>query len=455
MEFTDKGREAFARVTKRDRRARLRAVDAAARAPPTRSSSSSASRSRSTTRSSRWRRSTSSRTPRASTAARAPRSTASATSGRRQRPRREPAHRRAADRAQADLEDAGLGDARQAGAAPGPARGRRRPGADDPLPARSSTACSAWSATVGAADLRGPPVRAGQADPDHADAAGHRGPDPHAGGGGRREHRHLRANQGGGARRADRSRPPSPRGYAKALRTIIDANVVTIGVAFILFMLATAGVKGFAFTLGIGTLVSLFTAVLATSAILGSMARTPAAALAAARSARGRERSAGSASTSWASRSWFFSMSGVILAVGAIAIASARDQLRHRLRVRHADQDAARAGSASVDQVRDALDAARLRRREDPGGRRPGARRERRSRSRCRDARAGRRSAGRARRSTTSFGVRRRDFSSSSIGPTFGAADRAHGADRGDRVAAPDLDLHRASASSASSRCRS
>src|SRR5215207_7180721 len=63
-------------------------------------------------------------------------------------------------------------------------------------------------------------------------------------------------------------------GYAKALRTIVDANVVTVGVAFILFTLATAGVKGFAFTLGIGTLVSLFTAVLATSAILGATART-------------------------------------------------------------------------------------------------------------------------------------------------------------------------------------
>ena len=32
-------------------------------------------------------------------------------------------------------------------------------------------------------------------------------------------------------------------------------------VAFILFILATAGVKGFAFTLGIGTLVVFFTAV--------------------------------------------------------------------------------------------------------------------------------------------------------------------------------------------------
>ena len=75
--------------------------------------------------------------------------------------------------------------------------------------------------------------------------------------------------------RAGRSIPAAiSAGYSKALRTIIDANVVTIGVAFILFTLATAGVKGFAFTLGIGTIVSLFTAVLATSAILGTMARS-------------------------------------------------------------------------------------------------------------------------------------------------------------------------------------
>src|ERR671920_583806 len=74
--------------------------------------------------------------------------------------------------------------------------------------------------------------------------------------------------------RAGRSIPAAiSSGYAKALRTILDANVVTLGVAFILFMLATAGVKGFAFTLLIGTLVSLFTAVLATQAILGSMSR--------------------------------------------------------------------------------------------------------------------------------------------------------------------------------------
>src|SRR5207302_7756161 len=62
-------------------------------------------------------------------------------------------------------------------------------------------------------------------------------------------------------------------GYGKAIKTIADANAVTLLVAFILFTLATAGIKGFAFTLGVGTLVSLFTAVLFTSAILGSMSR--------------------------------------------------------------------------------------------------------------------------------------------------------------------------------------
>jgi SecD/SecF fusion protein len=109
-------------------------------------------------------------------------------------------------------------------------------------------------------------------------------------------------------------------GYAKALRTIIDANVVTIGVAFILFTLATAGVKGFAFTLGVGTLVSLFTAVLATSAVLGSMARS--------RVLRGKHMlGARTDAKPWrfdfagASR-YFFSMSGAIIAAGAIAIST-------------------------------------------------------------------------------------------------------------------------------------
>ncbi|HEX8066638.1 MAG TPA: protein translocase subunit SecD [Thermoleophilaceae bacterium] len=108
-------------------------------------------------------------------------------------------------------------------------------------------------------------------------------------------------------------------GYAKALRTIVDANVVTIGVAFILFMLATAGVKGFAFTLGVGTLVSLFTAVLATSAILGSMGRSR---LLRSRHAIGiREQHRSWRFDFTGASKWFFSMSGAIIAAGALAIA--------------------------------------------------------------------------------------------------------------------------------------
>jgi SecD/SecF fusion protein len=107
-------------------------------------------------------------------------------------------------------------------------------------------------------------------------------------------------------------------GYKHGFAAIVDANVVTFMTAFILFALATAEVKGFAFMLGIGTLVSLFTAVLATQAALGAMSRsrlvTHPSALGAARKHKG-----------WTfdfmgSSKWFFSMSGTILLVGALAI---------------------------------------------------------------------------------------------------------------------------------------
>jgi SecD/SecF fusion protein len=107
-------------------------------------------------------------------------------------------------------------------------------------------------------------------------------------------------------------------GYKRGFAAIIDANVVTFMTAFILFALATAEVKGFAFTLGIGTLVSLFTAVLATQAALGAMGRsklvTHPAALGAARRGRGWTFDFMGASK------WFFSLSGTILLVGALAI---------------------------------------------------------------------------------------------------------------------------------------
>jgi SecD/SecF fusion protein len=107
-------------------------------------------------------------------------------------------------------------------------------------------------------------------------------------------------------------------GYKRGFAAIVDANVVTFMTAFILFALATAEVQGFAFMLGIGTLVSLFTAVLATQAALGSMSRSRAVSHPALLGASPTTRK-------WtfdfmgASR-WFFSLSGCILLIGALAI---------------------------------------------------------------------------------------------------------------------------------------
>jgi len=107
-------------------------------------------------------------------------------------------------------------------------------------------------------------------------------------------------------------------GYRKGFSSILDANVVTIMTAFILFILATAGVKGFAFTLGVGTIVSLFTAVLATQAILSTMGRSRLISHPSALGA-GEQRHRWKADFMGASR-YFFSMSGMILLVGALAI---------------------------------------------------------------------------------------------------------------------------------------
>jgi protein-export membrane protein SecD len=58
-------------------------------------------------------------------------------------------------------------------------------------------------------------------------------------------------------------------GYGKGFKTILDANILILLTAVVLFYFATAQPKGFALTLIIGTVVSLFTAVLATRAMLG------------------------------------------------------------------------------------------------------------------------------------------------------------------------------------------
>jgi SecD/SecF fusion protein len=58
-------------------------------------------------------------------------------------------------------------------------------------------------------------------------------------------------------------------GYGKGFHTILDANVVTVITAMIIFLIAVADVKGFALMLLIGTVISLITAVAATRALLG------------------------------------------------------------------------------------------------------------------------------------------------------------------------------------------
>jgi len=60
-------------------------------------------------------------------------------------------------------------------------------------------------------------------------------------------------------------------GYEKAFVTILDANITTLLVALVLFGFGTGPVKGFAITLSIGILVSLFTAIWGTRMLVNWM----------------------------------------------------------------------------------------------------------------------------------------------------------------------------------------
>ncbi|TDY01722.1 protein translocase subunit SecD [Thiohalophilus thiocyanatoxydans] len=57
-------------------------------------------------------------------------------------------------------------------------------------------------------------------------------------------------------------------GYAKALSTIADANITTLIAAVVLFVFGTGPIKGFAITLSIGIITSMFTAIMGTRAIV-------------------------------------------------------------------------------------------------------------------------------------------------------------------------------------------
>ena len=57
-------------------------------------------------------------------------------------------------------------------------------------------------------------------------------------------------------------------GYEKALSAIIDANITTFITAAILFMMGSGPVRGFAITLGLGIITSVFTAIFVTRLII-------------------------------------------------------------------------------------------------------------------------------------------------------------------------------------------
>ncbi|WP_321276868.1 protein translocase subunit SecD [Thiomicrorhabdus indica] len=60
-------------------------------------------------------------------------------------------------------------------------------------------------------------------------------------------------------------------GYEKAFVTIADANITTLLAAIVLFSFGTGPIKGFAITLSIGIITSMFTAILGTRAIINLM----------------------------------------------------------------------------------------------------------------------------------------------------------------------------------------
>ena len=239
-------------------------------------------------------------------------------------------------------------------------------------------------------------------------------------------------------------------GYKRGFAAIVDANVVTFMTAFILFALATAEVKGFAFTLGIGTLVSLFTAVLATQAALGAMGRsrfvTHPAALGA-----GKRRGEGWKFDFMGHSKWFFALSGTILLVGALAIGGRGLNFGidfksgTRIQTAFVDQKVSESRSRQSDGRK------RARNRRGPENQQP-QRRRRRLPDLDQDAasRAGQQTPGRARK-----GVRQRDLRARRVRERDQELllhlDRAHVREnrreqrdhRDHRLAAGDLRLHR------------
>jgi preprotein translocase subunit SecD len=63
-------------------------------------------------------------------------------------------------------------------------------------------------------------------------------------------------------------------GYSRAITTIIDANLTTLIAALILFYFGSGPVRGFAVTLSIGIVTSMFTAIMLTRLLVVTWIRS-------------------------------------------------------------------------------------------------------------------------------------------------------------------------------------
>jgi SecD/SecF fusion protein len=109
-------------------------------------------------------------------------------------------------------------------------------------------------------------------------------------------------------------------GYGKGFHTILDANVVTVITAMIIFLIAVADVKGFALMLLIGTVISLLTAVAATRAMLGLLSgfrwfHNPQF-----MGAHGQQTAKWLQIDFMRRRYWWFALSGAVIVAGAVAL---------------------------------------------------------------------------------------------------------------------------------------
>ncbi len=103
-----------------------------------------------------------------------------------------------------------------------------------------------------------------------ADAARHRRHRAHHGHGGRRQRADLRTHARGSARRPIGVIAALDTGFRKAFATIIDAHLTALIAAIALFELGTGPIRGFAVTLAIGIISTLFTAYLVTRLIVST-----------------------------------------------------------------------------------------------------------------------------------------------------------------------------------------